>query len=51
MSAPNSRAAVSRASALSMTMMCEGEYSLAVRIAASPIGPAPTMATVSPGRT
>ena len=29
--------------------MCAGVNSFAVRIAASPIGPAPTIATVSPG--
>ena len=50
-SAPNRRALSSRLSARSIAMICPGVYSLAVRIAARPIGPAPTIATVSPGAT
>lgn len=50
-SAPNLRAASNRESATSMATMVRGLYNRAVRMAARPIGPAPTMATTSPGRT
>ena len=50
-SAPKVFAAASRASARSIATMWPGENSRALSIAASPIGPAPTTATVSPGRT
>ena len=49
--APRASAARRRGSAGSTTRMVLGEYSLAVMIAARPIGPAPTMTTVSPGLT
>ena len=51
MSAPNLRAASSRESARSIATMWLGLNSCAVMIAASPIGPAPMMATTSAGRT
>jgi len=51
MSAPNLRALSRRLSARSIATIRPGVYSFAVRIAASPIGPAPTIATVSPGET
>ena len=50
-SAPNWRASSSRASATSSAMIRAGVKSFAVMIVARPIGPAPTMATVSPGCT
>jgi hypothetical protein len=50
-SAPNCLAASSRLGARSMATTWLGVNSFAPRIAASPIGPAPTMATVSAGRT
>src|SRR5688572_33340674 len=49
-SAPSALAASSRVLTGSMTTMCPGEYSRAVITAARPIGPAPTITTVSPGR-
>ena len=48
---PEAIVACNRLAALSTATMCAGENSLAVRIAASPIGPVPTTTTVSPGRT
>ena len=50
-SAPNCFAASSRASARSIATMWLGLNSRAPVIADSPIGPAPTTATTSPGRT
>ena len=50
-SAPKSLAASSRDSARSTAITRAGEKSRAVLIAASPIGPAPTTATVSAGET
>ena len=51
MSAPNCLAAWSLASDRSMATMWLGLYSRAPVIADRPIGPAPTTATTSPGRT
>ena len=50
-SAPNCLAASSRLSARSMATMWLGLKSRAPMMAASPIGPAPTTATTSPGWT
>src|SRR6478672_7518744 len=50
-SAPNSSAFSSRASERSIATIWPGVKSCAVMIVASPIGPAPTTATVSPGCT
>ena len=51
MSAPNCFAASSRESARSIATMWLGLNNFAVSVAARPIGPAPTIATTSPGRT
>ena len=50
-SAPKYLAASSRASDKSMATMWLGLNSCAPAIAARPTGPAPTTATISPGRT
>jgi hypothetical protein len=49
--APNCSAQSRRAGVGSIATIAVGEYSRAPKIAASPTGPAPTMATVSPGWT
>ena len=49
--APSFFATSRRFSSRSMTMISDGEWSCAVSSAESPTGPAPTMATVSPGLT
>jgi hypothetical protein len=50
-SAPNSTAASKRVLAGSIAMIREGLNNFAPLMAANPIGPDPTMATVSPGVT